>query len=101
MRGYESRISGLQVSAIFPRDPVLRGRIMGIYLLVFLGGTPFGSPLIGFMAEKIGVRLTVGTCGAITASAAMIAWVRYRDKITVPTDVSIDVVLAPTYDNKS
>lgn len=82
-------------------DPVLRGRIMGIYLLVFLGGAPFGSPLIGFMAERIGVRLTVGACGAITTSAAMIAWVRYRDKITVPTDVSIDVVLAPTYDNKS
>ena len=82
-------------------DPVLRGRIMGIYLLVFLGGTPFGSPLIGFMAERVGVRATVASCGAITATAAMISWMRYRHRISVPADFSIEVVLPPTYENKS
>ena len=82
-------------------DPVLRGRIMGIYLLVFLGGAPFGSPLIGFMAERIGVRFTVASCGVVTASAAMATWLRYRDKIMVPSDVSIEIILPPTYDNKS
>lgn len=81
-------------------DPVLRGRIMGIYLLVFLGGTPLGSPLIGLMSEKVGVRATMATCGLITALAAASSWVRYRHKISVPTDFSVDVVLPPTYNDK-
>ena len=81
-------------------DPVLRGRVMGIYLLVFLGGTPIGSPLIGYMAEKFGVRQTVGTCASITILAAVFVWTRYRNRVGVPKDFSIDVVLPPTYDNK-
>jgi MFS family permease len=82
-------------------DPLLRGRIMGIYLLVFLGGAPLGSPLIGFMAEQIGIRTTMAGCGMITSIAASLAWLRYRNKISVPDDFSIDVVLPPIYDNKS
>lgn len=81
-------------------DPLLRGRIMGIYLLVFLGGAPLGSPLIGFMAEQVGIRPTIAGCGMITFVAAGTSWLRYRDKISVPADFSIDVVLPPTYDNK-
>jgi MFS family permease len=30
-------------------DPAIRGRVMGLYLLIFMGGTPFGSPLIGIV----------------------------------------------------
>ncbi|HEY3292639.1 MAG TPA: MFS transporter [Candidatus Nanopelagicaceae bacterium] len=82
-------------------DPVVRGRVMGIYLLVFLGGAPIGSPLIGWTAEKIGVRLTLAGCGAITIFAALFAFQRFRDKVEVPTDFSVDVVLPPPYDNKS
>ena len=29
----------------------MRGRVMGLYMLVFLGGTPLGSPLAGWIAE--------------------------------------------------
>lgn len=82
-------------------DPVVRGRVMGIYLLVFLGGAPIGSPLIGWTAEKIGVRTTLAICGAITALAALFAFQRYRHKVEVPKDFSVDVVLPPPYENKS
>jgi MFS family permease len=44
----------------------LRGRVMGFYILIFLGATPVGSPLIGWLADAAGVRQTVATCGAIT-----------------------------------
>lgn len=81
-------------------DPVLRGRVMGVYLLVFMGGTPFGSPLVGMMAEHVGVRPTIAVGGLITALAGLFAWLRYRHKVEVPTDFSISVVLPPTYDNK-
>jgi MFS family permease len=46
----------------------MRGRVMGIYALLFVGTTPIGSLLIGQMAEHVGVQTTVlamaGLCGA-------------------------------------
>jgi MFS family permease len=82
-------------------DPAVRGRVMGIYLLVFLGGAPLGSPLIGWTAEKMGVRSTLATCGGITILAAIFVFQRYRHKVEVPNDFSVDVVLPPPYENKS
>ena len=52
-------------------DPHLRGRVMGIYLMIFMGGTPFGSPLIGWLSTAIGVRQTVTLCGSVTVLAAL------------------------------
>jgi MFS family permease len=34
----------------------VRGRVMGIYTLVFFGGTPVGAPLIGWAADRFGPR---------------------------------------------
>jgi MFS family permease len=36
--------------------PELRGRVMALYLMVFMGGTPLGSPLIGWVGETYGAR---------------------------------------------
>ena len=52
-------------------DPHLRGRVMGIYLMIFMGGTPFGSPFIGWLSTAIGVRQTVTLCGSVTVLAAL------------------------------
>ncbi len=51
--------------------PELRGRVMGVYVLVFMGGTPVGSPIVGWLAGQIGVRWTQSLCGALTAAAAL------------------------------
>lgn len=57
-------------------DPNIRGRVMGVYLLIFMGGTPIGSPMIGFLAGEIGIRATITVCGALTAiAAATLFWV--------------------------
>jgi MFS family permease len=53
--------------------PELRGRVMGVYMLVFMGGTPLGSPLIGWMAGVVGVRWTLVFCGVATALSAISA----------------------------
>ena len=37
-------------------EPTMRGRVMSIYLLSFMGGTPFGAPLVGWVAEVAGPR---------------------------------------------
>jgi MFS family permease len=51
--------------------PAVRGRVMGLYLLVFLGGTPLGSPLIGWAAEQFGARTGLIGGGIISAAAAV------------------------------
>ena len=59
----------------------MRGRVMGIYMLVFLGGTPLGSPLTGWVAEQFGTRFSLISGAAISVVAtAVVAFViaRYR-----------------------
>lgn len=55
-------------------DPALRGRVMGIYLLIFMGGTPIGSPLIGLFAEAVGIRWAIFACGVIVLIASAIIY---------------------------
>ena len=37
----------------------MRGRVMALWAIVFLGSTPFGAPLIGFLAEQYGARFAL------------------------------------------
>src|SRR5499427_9142681 len=43
----------------------LRGRVMGLYTVTFAGMTPFGSLLVGYIAEHQGVRAACAVGGAI------------------------------------
>jgi len=52
-------------------DADMRGRVMGIYMLVFFGGAPIGSPLTGLVAEQLGTRVSMLAGGAISAAAAL------------------------------
>lgn len=63
-------------------DNAIRGRVMGIYLLIFMGGTPIGSPLIGISASAIGIRATILICGLIVLAAALILRTVFRDSVT-------------------
>ena len=58
----------------------LRGRIMGLYALMFGGATPIGAFLVGSLAELAGVRVTLGAAGAtgLVALAAIALWWRRR-----------------------
>jgi MFS family permease len=46
-------------------DPALRGRVMALYMTVVMGGTPLGSPLIGWIGEHLGARWTLIIGGAL------------------------------------
>ena len=63
-------------------EPTLRGRVMGIYLLIFMGGTPIGSPLIGFSAEQLGIRPTIMICGSVVAIAGAWLYVALRRSVS-------------------
>jgi len=74
-------------------DPAIRGRVMGLYLLIFMGGTPFGSPLIGATTDLIGIRPTIALCGGISLFASLFIWFKYKNRVEVPADTSVAAVL--------
>lgn len=53
-------------------DPEIRGRVMGLYMLVFVGGTPIGAPVIGAITSHYGARVGMLVCGVIPAAAAVV-----------------------------
>ena len=46
-------------------EPAMRGRVMAIYIAIFLGGTPVGSPIIGWIGQTFGARWTILLGGGI------------------------------------
>jgi len=65
-------------------DPAMRGRVMALYSVVFLGSTPIGAPLVGWIAEVAGPRagLLLGAAAALAAAAGgAIAFARAGDPV--------------------
>jgi MFS family permease len=54
-------------------DPALRGRVMSLYMLVFMGGTPFGSLIVGAITDRWGAPLALVISGAVCVIAAVIS----------------------------
>ncbi|MFC0526697.1 MFS transporter [Phytohabitans kaempferiae] len=54
-------------------DPAYRGRVMALWVLVFLGTNPIGAPLIGLVAEKFGAGASIWLGGLISVAAALVA----------------------------
>ena len=55
---------------------VLRGRVMGIYTLIFLGLMPIGSLMVGTLAVQIGEPAVVALNGLALLAVAALTWVR-------------------------
>ena len=55
--------------------PDMRGRVMALYAIAFLGSTPIGSPIVGWISSMWGPRIgfAVGGVAAIV-SGALAAW---------------------------
>jgi MFS family permease len=55
--------------------PTMRGRVMALYAIAFLGSTPIGGPLVGFVGEVAGARAALGLGGVATvATGLVLAW---------------------------
>ncbi len=54
-------------------DPQLRGRVMALYMMVLMGGTPVGAPLIGWIGQAFGPRWTLIGGGALTILGVLLA----------------------------
>jgi len=57
-------------------EPVMRGRVIAILLAMFLGGTPIGAPIVGWVAGSFGPRWALGF-GATSGFAATIVGIYY------------------------
>ena len=52
-------------------DPQVRGRVMALYLMVFMGGTPVGAPIIGWVADVLGPRWSLLGGGLMTGAGTL------------------------------
>ena len=55
--------------------PMMRGRVMALYMAIFAGGTPIGAPVVGWVANEFGPRWSLGIGAASGILAAAIAGV--------------------------
>jgi MFS family permease len=62
----------------------MRGRVMGLYMLVFLGGTPIGAPLCGWVAEQFGPRMSIISGGVISVIATVVVGLLLTRRRGVP-----------------
>jgi MFS family permease len=53
--------------------PELRGRVMALYAMVLMGGTPIGSPILGWVGEVFGPRWTLIGGGALTVLGVLVS----------------------------
>jgi MFS family permease len=53
-------------------EPTMRGRVMALYLVCFMGGTPIGAPIVGWVAGTFGPRWGMVGGGLVCALAAVV-----------------------------
>jgi MFS family permease len=71
--------------------PAMRGRVMALYSVVFLGSTPIGAPLVGWLAQVAGPRvgMALGACAALAAAGlASVAYARLGERQVARTAVA-------------
>ncbi|WP_432143540.1 MFS transporter [Streptomyces sp. bgisy084] len=53
-------------------DPAMRGRVMSLFMMVFVGGTPLGAPLVGWITDTFGPRIGFLAGGVVSLAAAVL-----------------------------
>jgi len=55
-------------------SPEMRGRVMALYTVAFMGSTPIGGPIVGFIGQAFGGRASLAVGGIATLLAAGLGW---------------------------
>lgn len=66
--------------------PQMRGRVLALLVVSIGGTTPIGAPVMGWLAEQFGTRTTFVIAGALTAIAAMVAYLFLRRTVDVTAE---------------
>ncbi|SDU80199.1 Predicted arabinose efflux permease, MFS family [Microlunatus sagamiharensis] len=80
-----STLTAANASVQLGAAPHLRGRVMALYMMVLMGGTPIGAPLLGWVGEVLGPRWTLIGGGGLTALGviATVAFVMHREHLRI------------------
>ena len=72
-------MTSLQLGSI----PAMRGRVMALYSILFLGSTPLGGPLSGWLAQQFDTRVAIwmGAIAAIASGLVAVAALRRREPV--------------------
>lgn len=54
-------------------EPAMRGRVMALYMMLVMGGTPLGAPLIGWVGAALGARWTLIGGGLLSLAGLLLA----------------------------
>lgn len=76
-------------------DPGMRGRVMALYMMIFMGGTPLGSPFIGWIGEEYGARTTLWFGGLMTILGALLAAAVFRRGVRVEEELRAEPPVDP------
>jgi len=66
--------STLQLNA----SPAFRGRVMALYTVVFIGSTPIGGPIAGWVGEHLSPRIGLGGGAVIAILAGVLVMTSMR-----------------------
>ena len=86
--------AGVNSSMQLAAAPAMRGRVMSLYSVVFLGSTPIGAPLVGWLAEVASPRAGMALGAVAALVAAVGARAAYRAQGEGMTEVSRAAVTA-------
>jgi MFS family permease len=76
--------SSLQLAS----EPNMRGRVMALYSIVFLGSTPIGGPLSGWLSEAIDPRAALVMAGIAGIAGALVARIAFDRVAQIPIDAT-------------
>ena len=78
-------------------DPSMRGRMLALQAIVFLGSTPIGGPIVGAISEELGARwgLAVGAVATVAAAAYGLATLRREHTIPVTEAIATEAMAVP------
>jgi MFS family permease len=75
-------------------DPAMRGRVMALYAIAFLGSTPIGAPLVGWIADITNPRVAIMVGGVATLAACIPLAFRYRRDHASEADSAVEEELS-------
>ncbi|WP_367280128.1 MFS transporter [Nocardioides sp.] len=75
--------------------PAMRGRVMALYMMIFIGGTPLGAPFIGWVGETYGARWTLLVGGAATVLGTLLCAALFLGPRRVLTALQVPGSLIP------
>jgi len=71
-------MTAANAAVLLSTPPEMRGRVSSLYMAIFMGGTPIGAPVIGWIAEQFGARWSILLGGIVSVATALVAafWAR-------------------------